>query len=165
MNSVIGIGKNWNLPGVWPVLLRYVSCPILMIILSLAYPAFEDVYDDPMHILGFIIGHFLLVWAVLGFIFPQWLDVFIIPERRDDWMQPTAPGVLRDTTEGIAADGMETGSNPTEKKLEGRRTDSDLRRDTMDGNTIDGSSSRDNRSDELDGQLRRDDLGNKPVGA
>ncbi|KAK0383257.1 hypothetical protein NLU13_9170 [Sarocladium strictum] len=151
LNSVIGIDKNWTLPSAWPVLLRYVTGPILAVILSLAYPAFEEVYDDPMHILGFIIGHFLLVWVVVFFFFPQWLDVFIIPERRDDWKQPIAPGVLRDTTEGIMAEGMETGS--TEKKIHGP-SQGDLRRETSD--TIDGSSSREERSDMAEDQPRRD---------
>lgn len=41
---------------------------------------------------------------------PRWLDIFIVPERRDDWKQPTAPGVLRDTNEAGVADGMESAS-------------------------------------------------------
>lgn len=41
---------------------------------------------------------------------PSWLDIFIIEERRDDWKQPTAPGLLRDTTEGEIATHMEEGS-------------------------------------------------------
>jgi solute carrier family 6 GABA transporter-like protein 1 len=106
-----------------------------------------------MHILGFIIGHFLLVWVVVFFFFPQWLDVFIIPERRDDWKQPIAPGVLRDTTEGVMADGMETGSS--EKKLDGR-PHGDLRRENSD--TIDGSSSPGERSDIAEERMRRDDV-------
>lgn len=60
--------------------------------------------------MGFIIGHFLLLWCVAGFIMPHWLDIFIIEERRDDWKQPTAPCVLRDTTEGEIANNLETGS-------------------------------------------------------
>lgn len=132
LNSVIGLGKNWQLPFFWAPVLRYITGPILAIILSLSYPAFEEVTDDPLHILGFIIGHFLLVWCVVGFIFPGWLDVFIIPERRDDWKQPVAPRVLRDTQDGMVADGMESaslsGSSPTGKKEE--VSAEDLRRDT-----------------------------------
>ncbi|KAL2207317.1 SNF-domain-containing protein [Sarocladium strictum] len=152
LNSVIGIDKNWTLPAVWPILLRYVTGPILAIILSLAYPAFEDVYNDPMHIFGFIIGHFLLVWAVGFFFFPKWLDIFIVPERRDDWRQPVAPGVLRDTTEGVMADGMETGS--AEKKLSGGHN-SPLRRENSD-TIVDGASSQGARSDSMDAQMRRE---------
>jgi solute carrier family 6 GABA transporter-like protein 1 len=87
------------LPAIWAPLLRYFSGPILAIILSLAYPTFEGLNNDPLHIMGFIIGHFLLVWCILGFVMPRWLDVFIIPERRDDWKQPVAPCVVRGTRE------------------------------------------------------------------
>ncbi|KAM0718864.1 hypothetical protein Q7P37_005936 [Cladosporium fusiforme] len=120
LNTVIGIGKNWCLPAVWAPLLRYFSGPILAIILSLAYPAFEGLNNDPLHVMGFIIGHFLILWCVVGFVMPRWLDVFIIEERRDDWKQPVAPGVLRDTTEGYVADGMESasGSDSVKEKQE-----------------------------------------------
>lgn len=60
--------------------------------------------------MGFIVGHFLLLLCVVGFVMPRWLDIFIIPERRDDWEQPTAPCVLRDTRGTEIADGMESAS-------------------------------------------------------
>lgn len=60
--------------------------------------------------MGFIIGHFLLLLCIVGFVMPRWLDIFIIPERRDDWKQPTAPCVLRDTREADIADGLEFSS-------------------------------------------------------
>jgi solute carrier family 6 GABA transporter-like protein 1 len=60
--------------------------------------------------MGFIIGHFLLVWCVLGFVMPRWLDVFIIPERRDDWKQPIAPCVLRGTREAEIDSNLEAAS-------------------------------------------------------
>ncbi|SCV27438.1 uncharacterized protein FFB14_01551 [Fusarium fujikuroi] len=80
-------------------MLRYVSGPILAIIFSLAYPSFEEVKNDPLYILGFIVAHLLLVW---------WFNVFIVSERRDDWKQPYAPNVLRGTTEGEDATKAET---------------------------------------------------------
>jgi solute carrier family 6 (neurotransmitter transporter, GABA) member 1 len=110
LNAVIGGGSNWSLPSFWAPLLRYFTGPILAIILSLAYPSFETLYDDPLHIMGFIVGHFLLVWCVVGFIMPSWFDIFVIEERRDDWKQPLAPNVLRDAHEGELADNMEAGS-------------------------------------------------------
>jgi hypothetical protein len=58
-------------------------------------------------VMGFIIGHFLLVWCVLGFVMPRWLDVFIIPERRDEWKQPIAPCILRSTHEPEIDSNME----------------------------------------------------------
>ncbi|KAL5625741.1 hypothetical protein FOBRF1_000084 [Fusarium oxysporum] len=108
LNSVIGNGNNWSLPFLWAPMLRYVSGPILAIIFSLAYPSFEEVKNDPLYILGFIVAHLLLVWCVIGFVFPRWFNMFIIPERRDDWKQPYAPNVLRGTTEGKDATKAET---------------------------------------------------------
>lgn len=98
------------MPAIWAPLLRYFSGPILAIILSLAYPTFEGLSNDPLHVMGFIIGHFLLVWCVFGFVMPRWLDVFIIPERRDDWKQPIAPCVLRGTREAEIDNSMEAAS-------------------------------------------------------
>jgi hypothetical protein len=60
--------------------------------------------------MGFIIAHFLLIWCILGFVMPRWLDIFIIPERRDDWRQPIAPCVLRDTREAEISSNMEAAS-------------------------------------------------------
>ncbi|OAL01541.1 SNF-domain-containing protein [Phaeosphaeriaceae sp. SRC1lsM3a] len=131
LNSLVAVGKNWSLPFIWAPLLRYVTGPILAIILSLAYPSFETLSNDPLHVMGFIVGHFLLVWCVAGFFMPKWLDVFIIPERRDDWKQPLAPGIRRDTTEGQIADVMETGSSSD--ITEGKKEESE-NRDVIDGN-------------------------------
>jgi solute carrier family 6 GABA transporter-like protein 1 len=60
--------------------------------------------------MGFIVGHFLLVWCILGFVTPRWFDVFIIPERRDDWKQPMAPCVVRGAREAEVASSMEVAS-------------------------------------------------------
>lgn len=118
MNAIIGVGKNWSLPAFWAPLLRYVSGPILAIIFSLAYPAFDQVSNDPLYILGFIVAHFLLLWIVVGWLMPTWFDVFVVPERRDDWKQPYAPNVLRGTTEEEEADSSENGDNLSPKSSE-----------------------------------------------
>ena len=60
--------------------------------------------------MGFIIGHFLLIWCILGFVMPRWLDIFIVPERRDDWKQPIAPCVVRGTREAEVDSSMEAAS-------------------------------------------------------
>ena len=150
---MIGGGSNWALPAVWAPCLRYITGPILAIILSLAYPAFETVYDDPLHIMGFIVGHFLLVWCVAGFLMPRWLDAFIIEERRDDWKQPLAPCLLRDTTDGEIAANMEAGSASDSmhekedaqnakysKRNSGGLTDGTLHRDSNSSLTVDPQS-------------------------
>ena len=66
--------------------------------------------NDPLHVMGFIVAHFLLIWVILGFVMPRWLDIFIIPERRDDWKQPIAPCVLRGTREADLDGSMEAAS-------------------------------------------------------
>ena len=109
---MIGKGKNWRLPSFWAPLLRYISSPILAIIFSLAYPTFQEVSNDPLYIVGFIVAHFLLVWIVVGWLVPSWFDVFVIPERRDDWKQPYAPNVLRETTDEDDAESSENGLSP-----------------------------------------------------
>jgi len=153
LNTVIGGGSNWSLPAIWAPVLRYVSGPILAIILSLAYPSFEQLNNDPLHIFGFIIGHFLLVWCVVGFIMPSWLDIFIIKERRDDWRQPTAPCLLRDTTDGELAANLEAGS-PSDSLQEKKHTPGakDPQRD--DNDLADGITQRDSTSSlTADGQI------------
>ncbi|KAF5642230.1 Sodium and chloride-dependent GABA transporter 2 [Fusarium tjaetaba] len=88
---------------------RYIPGSVLAIIFSLAYPSFEEVKNAPLYILGSISAHLLLVWCVIGFVFPRWFNVFIVPGRRDDWKQPYAPNVLRGTTEGGEVTKAETG--------------------------------------------------------
>lgn len=137
LNSVIGLGKNWSLPVIWAPLLRYFSGPVLAVIFSLAYPTFDTHKSDPLQIYGFIIAHFLLLWVVAGFVMPRWFGVFIVHERRDDWKQPYAPNVLRDTTEGEVADSMEAasssrpGSSRESKEKERDGVDDDLRRENV----------------------------------
>jgi hypothetical protein len=41
---------------------------------------------------------------------PRWLDIFIIPERRDDWKQSVAPCVVRGTREAEISSSMEAAS-------------------------------------------------------
>jgi solute carrier family 6 GABA transporter-like protein 1 len=149
LNSVIGGGSNWSLPAIWAPLLRYFSGPILAIILSLAYPTFEGLNNDPLHVMGFIIGHCLLLWCILGFVMPRWLDVFIIPERRDDWKQPIAPCVVRSTREAEISSSMEeaasgSGSMVHDAKLESSSVTKDPRSDRLANGDLN-----DNNSDPL----------------
>lgn len=160
LNSVIGGGSNWALPALWAPLLRYVSGPILAIILSLAYPSFQGLNNDPLHVMGFIIGHFLLVWCVVGFLMPRWLDIFIVPERRDDWKQPIAPCLLRDTTEGEIADNLEAASpsDPMQETKQNPKVKDPLSDDSdpMDGTLLHDSGSSvtmDPRSDHIGKRL------------
>ncbi|KAJ4312446.1 hypothetical protein N0V84_009938 [Fusarium piperis] len=81
LNVVIATGKNWSIPWFWPVILRYISAPILSIIVSFAYPAFAKKSSDPLHIFAFTAIHCIMLLIACGFILPRWFDVFVPPEK------------------------------------------------------------------------------------
>lgn len=86
---VVGHGKNWKIPTFWPVLLRYISGPVLSIIFSFAYPEFYTLRYDPMMIAGFILAHLGLLLILLGFVMPRYYDVFIPVDRREEELRKT----------------------------------------------------------------------------
>ncbi|CAG7926686.1 unnamed protein product [Penicillium olsonii] len=89
LNLVVGGNGNWNIPTFWPVLLRYISAPILAIVFSFAYPEFYTLRYDPMMISGFILAHFCLLLILLGVVFPRYYDIFIPPQRRAEGTEAT----------------------------------------------------------------------------
>lgn len=93
LNVIVGRGNNWEIPAFWSPLLRYVAGPILAIVFGFSYPAFYKLRIDPLHILGFAIGHIALLIVAFGFIVPRWYDVIISPSRRGEGRVPYAPGV------------------------------------------------------------------------
>ncbi|SPO01850.1 related to sodium-dependent serotonin transporter [Cephalotrichum gorgonifer] len=98
LNVIVGAGKNWNIPVYWGPILRYGSAPILAMVASFAYPKFyEKGRMDPLHICGFTFAHITVVAAIVGVALPRALDVFVIPEKRDDWKAQYAPQVLMPT--------------------------------------------------------------------
>ncbi|KAL2683019.1 hypothetical protein Neosp_007481 [[Neocosmospora] mangrovei] len=109
LNVIVGTGKNWKIPSFWPILLRFVSAPVLAIIYGFAYPAFHDLRDDPLHILGFAIAHICLLLIGLGVLVPRWYDCMIPPKRRDEGNIPYAPNVLLGSTDAQQSDSMEAG--------------------------------------------------------
>ena len=81
---IVGQGKNWNIPAFWSVVLRYVAAPALAIVFSFSYPNFYLLRNNPLHVMGFGVGHVALILIFAGFIVPKWLDVFIPPSRRGE---------------------------------------------------------------------------------
>lgn len=119
----IAHGKNWNIPIFHGVLVRYVSGPILMIILSFAYRDLDGVSNDPLHIFGFIVAHCVMVAIALGFVVPRMFDVFIPATRRDEKVIRTDPMEVI-TGDMNASDSLEAGQGsdsdvPPEKKKDG----------------------------------------------
>ena len=100
-------GTNWSIPVYWGPILRYGSAPILAMVASFAYPKFyEKGRMDPLHICGFTFAHITVLLAIIGVAIPRALDVFVLPEKRDDWKAPYAPQVLMPTLVA-RADGVE----------------------------------------------------------
>ena len=97
LNVVVGGGRNWNIPAFLPVLLRYVSGPILSIIFSFAYPEFYTLRYDPMMVAGFILAHILMLFIIIGFIMPRYYNPLIPAHRRDEGTEET----IVDETKGL----------------------------------------------------------------
>ncbi|KAI5263170.1 SNF-domain-containing protein [Aureobasidium subglaciale] len=89
LNLVVGQGKNWKIPFFLPILLRYVSGPVLAIIFSFAFPEFHTLRHDPMMITGFILSILGMVGVLLGFVMPRYYNALIPMERRGEGKQET----------------------------------------------------------------------------
>ncbi|KXT15663.1 hypothetical protein AC579_6131 [Pseudocercospora musae] len=89
LNLVVGRDKNWKIPVFWPVLLRYISGPVLAIIFSFAFPEFHTLRYDPMMITGFILSMLGLSAIVFGCVFPRYMGVLLPAERREDSVKTT----------------------------------------------------------------------------
>ncbi|ETN38323.1 uncharacterized protein HMPREF1541_06357 [Cyphellophora europaea CBS 101466] len=93
LNLVIATGKNWSIPFFWGPLLRYVSAPILAIILGFAYPSFHAVRNDPLQILGFTVANFTMAFVAIGLVFPRYFIPFVPKEKRGMGHIPFKPDV------------------------------------------------------------------------
>jgi solute carrier family 6 GABA transporter-like protein 1 len=83
--------KNWSIPIFWGHLLRYISVPILAIILSFSYPSFAAVRHDPCHIVGFAIANLTMVFVAVGWLLPKFYDPFVPIEKRGEGHIGLAP--------------------------------------------------------------------------
>ncbi|RYP87918.1 hypothetical protein DL769_000370 [Monosporascus sp. CRB-8-3] len=131
LNVVVGGGRNWNIPAFLPVLLRYVSGPILAIIFSFAYPEFYTLRYDPMMVAGFILAHVCLLLMIVGFVVPRYYDAFIPVYRRAEGTEETVTnetkGLEREVELYPGLDGGEAGLGTEEKKVEVGKDPVDLR--------------------------------------
>ncbi|KAJ4304517.1 hypothetical protein N0V90_000043 [Kalmusia sp. IMI 367209] len=89
LNVIVGVGRNWRIPSFLPILLRYISGPVLAIIFSFAYPEFHKLRYDPMMITGFIIAHITMLAIIVGYAIPRYYDKLIPLERRVEGTEPT----------------------------------------------------------------------------
>lgn len=102
--------------------MKYVSGPILAIVYSFSYPNFINSgsplsgKQNPLHIMGFGVGHIVLLLFLGGFMVPRWFDVFIPPNRRNEGHIPYAPMVTQDPDE--MNQGVESGQAETETEAD-----------------------------------------------
>ncbi|KAG6117468.1 hypothetical protein E4U13_001029 [Claviceps humidiphila] len=94
LNEIISSHKNWQIPSLWAPILRYIAAPILAIVYGFSYPSFYALRVDPLHILGFVIGHIALLLIGFGFMVPRWLGGLIPPERRGEGKLDIGANVL-----------------------------------------------------------------------
>lgn len=87
----MAVGKNWKIPIFWGPLLRYISVPILAIILSFSYPSFNAVRHDPCHIVGFVVANMTMVFVAVGWLLPKFYDPFVPIEKRGEGHLDFAP--------------------------------------------------------------------------
>ncbi|CAI6338679.1 unnamed protein product [Periconia digitata] len=93
LNIVVASGKNWKIPIFWGPLLRYISVPILTIILGFSYPTFHSKRMDPLQIIGFFIANLTMVFVAVGLIFPRFFHPWIPVEKRGEGHIPFSPNV------------------------------------------------------------------------
>lgn len=134
LNLVVATGKNWSIPSFWGFLLRYITSPILAIILGFAYPAFSTRRADPLQILWFSLGHLVMVFVAVGFIWPRYFNMFIPVEKRGEGHIPFKPNVAvavvdvysgRAIEEGDTAAGMRQRRSVEEKRTGKGNSDSE----------------------------------------
>ncbi|KAK2746805.1 hypothetical protein FQN57_002847 [Myotisia sp. PD_48] len=115
LNVVIAVGKNWKLPAIWGPILKYISAPILSIIIAFAYPAFYKKRADPLHIFAFAIAHIAMLSVVFGVIVPRAFSIFVAPHVRDAAKPLLPPGQTRGTTSVM--DSLERDGKPLEEQM------------------------------------------------
>ncbi|EOA88680.1 hypothetical protein ACJQWK_01735 [Exserohilum turcicum] len=120
LNYVVCVGKQWRLPVFWAPTLRYFAAPVLSIIFAFAYPSFYAVRGDPLQIFGFAVAHLIVLVAIVGFIVPKSMNIFIPPERREEGNRQYAPQTLlgKDDTNIVGgvrpSQGEEAGLSPVD---------------------------------------------------
>jgi solute carrier family 6 GABA transporter-like protein 1 len=109
LNEVVGTGKNWKIPAFLPVLLRYLSGPVLAIIFSFAFPEFHTLRYDPMMIAGFVLSMLCLAMMIFGFIMPRYYNVFVARHRRDEGTEPTVANEVKLDAEVVVVEEVKQG--------------------------------------------------------
>lgn len=116
LNVVIGTGNNWKIPVFWAPVIKYISAPILAIIVGFAYPLFYTLRNDPLQIYAFSISHIVVVIVIVGLIVPRAVNLSLPADRREK-VEHYAPGVtLAPVSAGAIVEVEETFEDNTGNK-------------------------------------------------
>ncbi|KAH7353238.1 hypothetical protein B0T11DRAFT_116102 [Plectosphaerella cucumerina] len=113
LNVIVGCGKNWNIPFFWGILIKYISAPVLAMVFSFSYTGFDEYMKDPLHILGFFVGHCVIIIIGGSFIVPRWYNALIPAHRQNEGKIPYGPCVTQGTLDAELADAAEVGNGTT----------------------------------------------------
>lgn len=83
--------------------MRFVSAPVLAIIVAFNYPQFYELRHDPLHIFGFANAHIAMFLVVAGLVVPSWFAVIVPPDRKINNAPAPVPGVTADPSLVIGA--------------------------------------------------------------
>ncbi|ROT39510.1 Sodium:neurotransmitter symporter family protein [Sodiomyces alkalinus F11] len=96
LNATIAIpgSKNWKIPFFWGPVLKYISAPIVAIIMSFAYPSFYATREDPLRIASFAFMNVVLLISLVGLFMPRWFNVLLPASKVQEGEYPIAPAVV-----------------------------------------------------------------------
>ena len=107
---MVARGENWHIPVFWAPMIRWLSAPILMILLSFAYANVHKYANDPLHIFGLIVAHIAIFFVSAGFLLPMTMNMWTSLEERDGYKKQYAKGpreVLEEELTAIDEKGKE----------------------------------------------------------
>ena len=82
---IVARGKNWKIPALWAPVLRWLSAPLLIVILSIAYDDTGVLLKDPLQIFSFVLAHIGVVVVLLGIIVPSIMNVWTPATQKSSW--------------------------------------------------------------------------------
>lgn len=74
LNAVIAQGNNWSLPMFWAPVMRWITAPVLAVILAIGYQDYtvgKEYHKDPLHVFSFILSHVGVAFIIVGFFWPN----------------------------------------------------------------------------------------------
>lgn len=85
LNEIVAKGKNWNIPVLWAPMLRWLTAPVLIVILSFSYEAFDgSMRSNALHVFGFVFAHVVAALLVGGLVVPRLFDVFVSESKKGE---------------------------------------------------------------------------------